>query len=333
MWALALTRHALNLGSAVKDLYQCLDLTRAASQSEIKKSFRKLTAKYHPDKNPGDKACEERFKEVSQAYDVLSDPDRRKDYDEFGELSLTQGFDRERARAYGGRGRPGGFSGAGFPGGGFQDFGDARNASFDDLISRLFGGAGGSAAPGGGFQRAPRRGADIRGEVQISFRDSLHGTQVPVQISRDNGPPKSVDVRIPAGVADGAKLRLRGQGGAGQPAGDVVLTVRVKPSRLLQRDGFHLRMRLPITALEAYRGGPVDVPTPWGSLSLRIPAGSQSGQTLRLRDKGVQVQGKAKGDLYLTLEVQLPPAGDEELLAALERLQAKSDARANLEVV
>lgn len=315
----------------MKDLYQCLDLTRAASQSEIKKSFRKLTAQYHPDRNPGNKAAEERFKEVSQAYDVLSDPDRRKDYDEFGEMSLTQGFDRERARAYKrARSSAGGYSG-GFPPGGFQDFGDARSASFDDLLSRLFGGA--KAPPGaGGFHRGPQRGADISGEVSISFLDALKGTQVPVQISSDNQTSRSLDVKIPAGIADGSKVRLRGQGGSGQPAGDVVLTVRVKPGRHLERTGNDLRMRLPVTALEAYRGDPVDVPTPWGTLTLRLPSGSQSGQTLRLKGKGVRIKGKAQGDLFVTLEVQLPPSGDADLLEALERLQANSDARANLEV-
>ena len=325
----------------MKDLYQCLGVERNASQDEIKRSFRKLTSQYHPDRNPGDSAAEERFKQVSQAYEVLGDADRRKDYDEFGEISLTQGFDRERARAYrhaaGARGAgfgPGGYS-SGFPGSGFGfgDFGDARSASFDDLLSKLFGGATVNDAQspfGRNTRQSRRRGHDITGEVNITLQEALLGTTVPLRVSAADQSARTLDVRIPAGIADGGKLRLRGQGGAGQPAGDILLTVNVQNGRYLSREGDDLRLRLPVSALEAYRGGKVDVPTPWGELSIKLPPGSQSGQTLRLREKGVRVKDKALGDLLVTLEVKLPAAGDEELLRVLERLQGQADPRSEV---
>lgn len=329
----------------MKDLYQSLEVSRDASQDEIKRSFRKLTSKYHPDRNPDDAAAEERFKQVSQAYDVLGDAEKRKDYDEFGEISLTQGFDRQRARAYrqagGGRGfgGPGGGFGGGFSGasgGGytnFGDFGEARSASFDDLLSKLFGGATVSeqGSPFGAASARSRKGYDIQGKVQVSLQEALLGTTVPLRISSEGQKEgRTLDVRIPAGVADGSKLRLRGQGGRGQPPGDVILSVEVQDGRYLKRSGHDLRLRLPVSALEAYKGAKVDVPTPWGTLALSLPPGSQSGQTLRLKGKGVKVKGEAKGDMLVTLEVQMPPAGDEKLLEALERLQANTNAREQL---
>jgi curved DNA-binding protein len=322
----------------VKDLYQSLEVARTATRDEIKKAYRTATKKWHPDKNPGNKEAEEKFKAASTAYEVLSDDDKRKLYDEFGEMSLTQGFDAERARAYkqaqsgfGGGGYSGGF-GPGFsPGGGsgiFTDFGEARETSFDDLLSRLFGGG----RVRSDARRAPRsrKGADITGEIMVSFLDALAGVTVPLRIdSPDDSKSRTLDVKVPQGIADGGKLRLRGQGGPGQPAGDIILTVRVAVHAYLTRDGSDLKMNLPVTALEAYRGGPVDVPTPWGTLTVKLPAGSQNGQTLRLRGKGVQTS-KGAGDLKVTLDVRMPAAGDDALLEALTRLQGDTDPRSSL---
>lgn len=311
----------------MKDLYQHLGVARTATPEEIKKAYRKLTRQFHPDRNPGDAEAEERFKDVSTAYEVLGDADKRKLYDEFGDISLTQGFDAERARAY--RSRSGGFPGFGQGGGQvFDDFGEARATSFEDLLSALFrGGPGGGAARG---RPVARRGADVTGEIAVSLMDALHGVSVPLRIDM-GGQARTLDVKVPQGVPDGGKLRLRGQGGAGQPAGDVILTVRVKPHDHMRREGNDLHLRLPISAFEAYRGGPIEgVPTPWGPVTLKLPAGAQNGQKLRLRGKGVQVPGREPGDLYVTLDVRLPEAGDEELLAALERLQGDAKARASL---
>jgi DnaJ-class molecular chaperone len=308
----------------VKDLYQHLGVSRSATPEEIKKAYRKLTRQYHPDRNPGDAEAEEKFKDVSTAYEVLGDADKRKLYDEFGEVSLTQGFDAERARTY--RSRQGGFPG--FSGGGdavFNDFGEARATSFEDLLSSLFRGG-----PGGPRRPVARRGVDVTGEIAVSLMDALHGVSVPLRIDL-GGQGRTLDVKVPQGMPDGGKLRLRGQGGPGQPAGDVILTVRVKPHDHLRREGSDLHLRLPVTALEAYRGGAVEgVPTPWGPVTLKLPAGAQNGQKLRLRGKGVQVPGRDAGDLYVTLDVRLPAGGDEELLEALERLQGDEKVRAGV---
>jgi len=305
----------------VKDLYQSLGVSRTASPDEIKKAYRQLTRKYHPDRNPGDKAAEETFKTASGAYEVLSDPDRRKLYDEFGEASLTQGFDAERARAYKrARSRYTGFS----EGNGniFDSYGEASSTSFDDLLSRLFGG-------GRVRSEVARAGSDIQGEVNIPFLDALAGVTVPLRVESQAGQARTLDVKVPPGVADGGKLRLRGQGGAGDPPGDILLTIRVQEHPYLQRDGNDLRMSLPVTALEAYRGGPIDVDTPWGTVAVRLPPGSQNGQVLRLRGQGVRLHGKTGGDLLVTLDVRLPKeSGHAGLLAALADLQGDENPRA-----
>lgn len=304
----------------MRDFYASLGVDKGASQDEIKKAYRKLTREFHPDKNPGDEAAEERFKEVSQAYEVLGDDSKRSLYDEFGEMSLSQGFDPARARAY--QRARGGF-GPGF-GPGVGGFGNARESSFDDLLSQLF---GGGRVRSDAFNRQPRsrRGGDIRGEIGVSLLDSILGVTVPLRIEPPGGggPVRTLDVRIPAGIQDQGKLRLRGQGGPGDPPGDVILTVSVHPGKTLERRGDNLHMLLPVTALEAYRGGPIDVPTPWGPVTMRLPPGVQNGQSLRLKNKGVRVRGEPKGDLFVRLDVRMPEPGDEELLAVLERLQGE----------
>lgn len=310
----------------MKDLYQHLGVSRSAAPDEIKKAYRKLTRQYHPDRNPGDAEAEERFKDVSTAYEVLGDASKRKLYDEFGDMSLTQGFDAERARAY--RSRQGGFPGGG-GGAVFNDFGEARATSFEDLLSALFRG-GGPGGPGGVRRPVARRGADVTGEIGVSLMDALHGVSVPLRVDM-GGQARSLDVKVPQGMPDGGKLRLRGQGGPGQPPGDVILTVRVKPNDNMRREGSDLHLRLPVTVFEAYRGGPIEgVPTPWGPVTLKLPAGAQNGLKLRLRGKGVQVPGRDPGDLYITLDVRMPAAGDAALLAALEHAQADEHVRAGL---
>lgn len=335
----------------MQDPYKTLGIERGASQSEVKKAFRKLTQKHHPDKNPGDAAAESRYKDVSQAYEVLGDEERRKLYDEFGDVSLTQGFDARRAREYkraqerayagaGAGGFPGGFPGggpSGFSGGDFhfEDLGDARNTSFDDLLSRLFGGGRVSDPSGdvfGGRRPSSRRGRDVEGEIKVGFLDAIVGVTVPLRIEGQDGDARTLDVKVPAGMPDGGKLRLRGQGGMGEPRGDILLTVRVNKHPNLQRQGQNLLLALPVTAFEAYRGGPVEIPTPWGNVRMKLPAGTQNGQTLRLRGKGVQQGGKPDGDLLVTIDVRMPDGGDDALLEALERLQGGQNPRADLAV-
>jgi curved DNA-binding protein len=318
----------------VKDLYATLGVPKTASADEIKKAYRALTKQYHPDRNPGNKQAEERFKDASTAYDVLSDQAKRALYDEFGEISLTQGFDPDRARAYqqaqarAAEARRAYQSSSDFDTDLLEDdIGDPRTTQFDDFLSRLFGG-GRVRTDGSVRGRARGKGSDIAGEITVSLLDALNGVTVPVRIEGENGDGRTLDVKVPQGIADGGKLRLRGQGGGGNPAGDLLLTVKVRTHPRLVRDGNDLKMSVPVTAFEAYRGGPIDVRTPWGQVSVKLPAGSQNGQTLRLRSHGVRQAGKPAGDLLVTLDVRMPPAGNQKLLDVLADLQAGQDPRA-----
>ena len=311
---------------ADKNLYEALGVKQGASTSEIKKAYRKLAKQYHPDKNPDDAAAEARFKEISAAYEVLSDESRRKTYDEFGEESLRQGFDAEQARTYKQWQRSAGSRGAGFGQGfGAQGF-NAQGAGggFDpqDLFGDLFGfgrrGAG--ASPRG---NVPLRGDDSRAELTIDFMTAVLGGERSLKFSDG----KEIQVRIPAGARDGGSLRLRGQGGAGVaggPSGDLLLKLHVEDHPLYRREGEDLHIDVPITVGEAMRGGPVVVPTPSGEVKVKVPPGSQSGSKLRLRGKGVARKGHAAGDLYVHLQVQVPAEASRnaELNAALEALEA-----------
>lgn len=291
---------------AVADLYSELGVARGASAQEVKKAYRKLAAKYHPDKNPG-AANEEKFKRATLAYEVLSDEKKRAAYEEFGDVALRPGFDAERARAM-----KNGFGG-GFPGGGFPEgvdlndlFGGAGGGGgLGDMLGDLFGRTRGAR---GGAR--PVRGYDMTSKVTLDFVDAVRGTTV--QLSSTDG-SEPVSVRIPAGAADGSTLRLRGKGGAGRgggPPGDLVLTVEVRPHAHFKREGDDLHLDLPLTLAEAYHGAHVPVPTPYGEVKLKVPARTQSGQKTRLRGKGVQRKGATPGDLYLRFLVVYADVGD-----------------------
>lgn len=305
-----------------------LGVGRSATADEIKKAYRKQTRENHPDRNPDDAAAEERFKLANGAYEVLGDPKKRAAFDEFGEMSLTQNFDPGRARAYRHaqqqRARTPGFSSDDL-GPMFDDVSQAQHTSFDDLLSRLFG--GGRVASS---RRRVGRGANIEGEITVSLMDALHGVTVPLRVEGSDGEARTLDVKVPPAISDGGKLRLRGQGGDGEPNGDIVLTVRVSQGRRMTRRGNDLKLSVPVTAYEAVRGGPVDIPTPWGPVTVKLPRGSQNGQTLRLRGKGVQPRGKEAGDLLVTLEVRLPEDPSEALVAELEKAQGTELVRAGL---
>lgn len=313
----------------MRDLYKVLGVSRTAAPDEVKKAYRKATRDNHPDRNPGDAAAEERFKEANAAYEVLGDTKKRGLYDEFGEMSLTQNFDASRARAYNQaqqqRARTPGFPSGDDLGPMFDDVSQAQHTSFDDLLSRLFG--GGRVASGG---RRQGRGANIEGDIKVSLMDALHGVTVPLRVEGTDGEARTLDVKVPPGMPDGGKLRLRGQGGDGSPNGDIVLTVRVSAGRRLIRRGNDLKLTVPVTAFEALRGGPIDVPTPWGPVTLKLPRSSQNGQTLRLRGKGVRPKGKDAGDLLVTLDVRLPEEAEDALLAELEKAQGELQVRAGL---
>ncbi|HTJ81634.1 MAG TPA: DnaJ C-terminal domain-containing protein, partial [Polyangiaceae bacterium] len=267
-----------------RDLYDVLGVTKDADEDAIRKAYRKLAAKYHPDRNPG-KENEDRFKEINAAYEVVSDKDKRALYDEFGEESTKQGFDAERARMMKNFSRRGGRGGGGGSvsfqdifGGGAGDFGDA----FGDLFGRA----------GGPRQRAPRRAPDMEAQVQIDFVSALKGTMV--ELSSPDG-EEPVKVRIPPGAADGSRLRIPGQGAKipGAHPGDLLLTVHVTPHPFFKREGDDLHLELPISIVEAYEGAKVRIPTPEGDVTLKVPPRTQSGQMARLRGKGVARKGKS----------------------------------------
>jgi molecular chaperone DnaJ len=350
-------------------LYDTLGVKKSASAEEIKKAYRKLAAQYHPDRNPGDTAAEEKFKEVQNAYDVLSDDEKRKQYDRFGSTNGRRGPDP-------------------------SDFNFGGNFNINDLgdLGDLFGGLfnrGGTRVR----RPAPERGADIEAMVNLSFEDSLRGleTKIPVEVTtacrecggtgaepgtapvicpechgrgvvsesqglfalsqpcprcRGNGTviekpcrkckgsgrerrTRRYTVKIPAGVKDGTRIRLKGKGElgeAGGPAGDLFVVTRVQPSRLFGRRGANLVIEVPVTYSEAALGATVEVPTPYGDrVSLKVPSGTQDGRQLRIRGHGApKLDGSGKGDLIARLRVTVPKKLSKKEREALEELRKVS---------
>lgn len=303
---------------AEKDLYSVLDVAKTASDEEIRRAYRKLARKFHPDMNPGDKPAEARFKEVSAAYDALTDPEKRKLYDEFGHEGLRSGFDAEQARAH--------RAWRESPRGGRRPFAEQFTDQFGGEafdFSDLFGGAA-------GFRVAGMRGEDVVAVVELDLAQAIEGTEVSLRVparagARAEKDDEVVTVRIPPGAEDGSRLVVKGRGtpGAGKaPPGDLIIETRVRPHPHFRREGLDLYLDLPVTLDEAYSGADIEVPTPGGSVKLRVPGRSQQGRKLRLRGKGV-ARGSRRGDLYVILDVRLPDREDPALAEAL-RL-ARSD--------
>jgi curved DNA-binding protein len=294
-----------------KDYYKTLGVSKSASTEEVKKAYRKLARQYHPDVNKKPEA-EKRFKEVNEANEVLSDPDKRKRYD-------TIGPDFARyANAGNGGGQPGSYTWSynGQPGS--ADFeGDA--GAFSDFFRTIFGESGGMS---GTFstddlmgrsrtRRGPRAmaGQDVEHEFEITLPEAYKGLEQQIEVKDQSGKSRRLSVRIPPGVKDGQRIRLAGQGGPGSggaPAGDLYLRVRVKPHPLYQRDGDDLRMELPVALHEALLGAEVTVPTLKGRVSLRIPPETQNGRIIRLAGQGMPRTGGGFGDLFVTVKVVLP---------------------------
>jgi DnaJ-class molecular chaperone len=306
------------------DPYTVLGVERGADADAIRKAYRKLARKYHPDVNK-DPAAAEKFKEVNAANEILSDPEKRKNYDEFGDVSTRPGFDADRARAFRG--------GRGAPGGGVQwDFGGGGNGGVDvdmeDLLGSMFGGGG------MGFDRRPRKGQDQQIAVSIDLLTAIRGGERHLTLQRPDGTTDSIRVPIPAGAKDGGKVRLKGQGGAsrtGGPPGDLLVLLEVLPHPLLRRDGDDLEMDLPVTVLEAIQGASLTVPTPTGDVRVTVPAGVGSGRRMRLKGRGVQRKGRP-GDLYLVVRPVVPVASDEETIEAAKVIEEayEGDVRAGL---
>jgi DnaJ-class molecular chaperone len=280
------------------DPYEILGVKRDASQKEIQSAFRKLAKKYHPDLNPGDKKAEERFKDISAANEILGDEDKRKRFDR-GEIDMS-GAETPRRNYYREYATADGAEGPYHSGAGFADFGDV-----DDLFSSFFSNRSGR----GGFRA---RGADLHFRMEVEFLDAVNGTTTSVQLPGG----LKLEVKIPAGTSDGQTLRLRGKGEAGlggEPAGDALIEVHVKPHRFFARDGDDIRLDLPISLSEAVLGGMVRVPTPTGAVHMTLKPNSNTGMTLRLKGKGVPKRGGGHGDLYVTLKLVLPDTPDPAL--------------------
>jgi curved DNA-binding protein len=319
-----------------EDLYALLGVPKDADADAIKKVYRKLAAKLHPDRNPGNDKAEERFKKVNHAYDVLGDAKKRKLYDEFGEDGLRDGFDAERVRAYrdwsSRQGRGGSGPGDGSMGGGTVDLEDLLGASggqggFADLFGDLVGRSRRS--------RGPSKGPDLESEITIDFPAAVRGTTLELRPQGQVGTP--VTVRIPPGAAEGSRVRIAGQGGPsnnGGPRGDLVLNVHVTPHPYFRREGDDLHLDLPVTIAEAYHGGRVRVPTVEGAVTLKVPERTQSGQVVRLRGKGVTKKGKTSGDLFVHFMVQVPKDEGPEVAELVDKLAAfqPDDPRKDIEL-
>jgi curved DNA-binding protein len=306
-----------------EDLYTVLGVSKDAEADAIKKAYRKLAAQLHPDKNPGNAKAEARFKQVNHAYDVLSDAKKRKLYDEFGEDGLREGFDADRVRAYrdwsARQGRAGGGRGDGTFGGGTVDL--------EDLLGGTAGGQGGFADLFGDLvgrsrrPRGPAKGPDFESEITIDFAAAVRGTTLELRPQGPTGSP--VTVRIPPGADEGSRVRIACQGGpstSGGPRGDLVLNVHVTPHPHFRREGDDLHLDLPVTIAEAYHGARVRVPTIEGSVTMKVPERTQSGQVLRLRGKGVAKKGRAPGDLFVHFLVQVPKDGGAEVAQLVDKL-------------
>jgi curved DNA-binding protein len=297
-----------------KDYYNVLGVNKTASADEIKRAYRRLARQYHPDMNPGDSAAEAKFKEVNEAYEVLSDPDKRKKYDQFGQYWKQAGS-----------WSPGAGAGAGAPDFGGFDF--SQYSSFDEFINELLGrfgtppgGTGGSrrrtysytTGPSGyggfndfsGFDSTGTAGSDLESTFALTFSEAFHGVQKRLSIGTE-----VVDVRIPAGAKSGSRLRIKGKGQPspfGGARGDLYLKIELKPHPFFQLEGDNLVCELPIAPDEAVLGASVEVPTPDGSVKMNVPAGIRSGQTLRLRGKGWPNPKGGRGDQLVRIAIAPP---------------------------
>jgi DnaJ-class molecular chaperone len=312
--------------ASFKDYYKTLGVKRTANEQELKQAYRRLARKYHPDVNPGDKAAEEQFKEVQEAYDVLRDKDKRRKYDQFGAAwrqggaTWQQAWDQARRNARGAGPQPGGAPGW-----------DTSDSDFDfgDLLGNLF---GERFRAGGRWASRPRAGEDIEQGVEISLEEAFHGgsRMFQIQVPNDSGgrSTERIEVRIPPGVPDGQRLRVAGKGHpgvGGGPRGDLHLKVRVRPHPQFERDGDDLTTDVPVPVWQAALGGEIEIRALTGSGSFRIQPETQNGQRIRLAGQGMpRFRQQGRGDLYIRLMVQIPSrltAREKELFAELRRLR------------
>jgi DnaJ-class molecular chaperone len=322
---------------AKRDYYDILGVPRGASADEIKKAHRKLVRKYHPDVNKNNKEAEEKFKEAQEAYDVLSDETKRRNYDQFGHAGVGMGgapggagdpfeaFRRAQGQGSGG----GRTTYRGGPGVTVEDFdfgGAGGGADFGDIFEQIFGSRGPAGRASAGArprpQAQPQRGSDVEHPVTLTFEQAARGTTLPLQINRD-GQLETIDVKIPAGVKDGSRVRIRGKGqqSNGEP-GDLYIITRVLEHPYFRRDGLDILLDLPLSLYEALLGTKVEVPTLEGPVTLTIPPGTSSHAKLRIKGRGIH-RGEERGDQFVITKVVAPKSLDDDDKATVDKLQRK----------
>ncbi len=298
-----------------KDFYKVLGVSKDASEAELKKVYRKLAREFHPDSNQGNAKAEAKFKEISEAYSVLSDKEQRAEYDQIRAMGSGARFSAG--------GPQGGFDDAfsGFGRGG-QQF-NFQGGGFEDILGGMFGGGGRFGQSSGGFRGfgGPQKGQDIVSSVTIDFFEAFHGDTMSLTTSEG----RTVKVKIPAGVADAQKIRLRGKGYPspdGGEAGDIVLTVKVKKHPVFDRDGLNIKVNVPVTFVEAALGATIEVPTPDGeTVKLKVAPGTPSGRSLRVKGRGIKT-AKGSGDLLAVIQIAVPSHLDDAAREALEQFSA-----------
>ncbi|BBO31664.1 DnaJ C-terminal domain-containing protein [Lacipirellula parvula] len=313
-----------------EDHYATLGVARAASAEEIKKAYRKLARENHPDLHPDDPKAKEKFQQVQNAFDVLNDPKKREMYDRYGSAYESMGAGGPNPRPW-----PGGAGGGGRGGQdsyevNFEDLfgggGGAGGGGFGDFFKQ-FGNRGGG---GGGRRRpVPESGADLEHELAIPFASAILGGEAQIAVQRGDGRQETIHVKIPAGIEDGKKIRLRGQGepgaNGGEP-GDILIRVAIAPHPQFRRHGKRLEITVPITLAEAIGGGKIDVPTPHGTITLTVPPGTSSGKKLRVKGQGVKAGSGEPGDLFAELQIVMPKdLSDEERQQLVEIAQRHND--------
>ncbi|MBJ6117866.1 J domain-containing protein [Pontibacter sp. BT310] len=312
-----------------KDYYKTLGVDKKASQAEIKKAYRALAKKYHPDKNKGDKAAEEKFKDVSEAYEVIGDEEKRKQYDQLG--SNWRQY-QNTGGGFGGRGGQQEYYGGQPGGGGFRGFEgdpDMFGGGFSDFFQQFFGGGGGfGQQQGRGNRGQAAKGQDYEAEMEITLQEAYHGTSRLLNLHN-----QQLRITTKPGVADGQVLKIKGKGApaaGGRTAGDLFIKIFVKPDPKFERKGSDLYTNLPVDLYTAILGGDAHAQTLTGQLKLKIPAGTQNDKTLRLRGKGMPVYGKPDqhGDLYVKIIVELPTHISDEERNLLEKLRDLQNAKA-----
>jgi DnaJ-class molecular chaperone len=310
----------------MEDYYKILGISRSVSGDEIQRAYRKLAARYHPDMNPDDRSAKQKFQQVQQAYEVLSEPEKRKLYDQYGHE-----FEAYDQAAKAGGGYAGGGRGAEFHELDLEElFSSMSGEGIDDLFRGTTAGRRSRGRGRGGGRSAPR--ARQLDPITISFETAIKGGETQITVSQPDGSQETLTVKIPAGIEDGKKIRLRGKGKSGGTRSDLLIPVNVAPHPCYRRRGIHLEVDVPLTMVEATLGTKIDLATPRGTITLTVPAGKSSGEKLRVKGYGVET-GKGSGDLFAVFRVVVPSNLDEEgrrLLDAFASHMSSPDPRRDL---